>query len=111
MRRDERLRKKRLRRERERARRERQEALDRERRLNELAGDPDGAWTRVESLVSTGKSREYGQAVALLRDLWALADREGDLNAFGEGLALLRQRHRGKSSLLRRIDEAGLSSA
>ncbi|MFF4992565.1 hypothetical protein ACFY19_35700 [Streptosporangium saharense] len=111
VRRKERLREERLRRERERVRRERQEELARERRLDELAGSPDEAWRRVESLVGTRKPREYGQAVELLRDLWALARREDDLGVFTGRLVLLRERHRGKSSLIRRLDEAGLPSA
>ncbi|WP_262391839.1 hypothetical protein [Nocardiopsis sp. CNR-923] len=106
-----------------RARREREEAVreaDRERlrreeesaaraaRLDVLAGRRDQAWQEVEDRIATTRPDEYDRAVALLADLCALAEREGEQVAFDRPLRELRERHRRKSGLQRRMDKAGL---
>jgi hypothetical protein len=47
--------------------------------------------------------------VSLLRDLQALAEREGDADAFSQRFGELRARHQRKPTLLERFDRAGLS--
>ncbi|WP_349879518.1 hypothetical protein ABIH81_06765 [Micromonospora sp. HUAS YX12] len=46
--------------------------------------------------------------MALLADLKALADRDGDTGTFRQRMRLLRERHARKPSLLDRLDRAGL---
>lgn len=90
------------------ARREQERALARERRLDQLAQDLEGAWARVEAFVGTKKPREYDQAVELLCDLQAVAYRDNHLGAFTERFTGLRTRHQGKPSLIKRFNDAGL---
>ena len=51
-------------------------------RLDHLAARAEAAWREAENLVETKKPRDYDLAVALLRDLSALARRDGDHDAF-----------------------------
>jgi hypothetical protein len=92
----------------ERARREAAAAAAREHRLDELAADPERAWQRVAELIGTKKPKEYDAAVALLVDLKALAERDGQRNAFQGRMRQLRQEHARKPSLIDRLDLAGL---
>ncbi|WP_344075125.1 hypothetical protein [Nocardiopsis metallicus] len=88
-----------------RARRAREEAAAREARLDGLAERRDSAWQEVEDRIATKLPGEYDRAVSLLADLHALADREGERAAFTRPLRELRERHRRKSGLQRRMDE------
>jgi hypothetical protein len=92
----------------EEARREQARALARERRLNELVGDEDGAWSRIEAMIATRKPSEYDAAVALLTDLQALAERDGSHDTFVRRSKTLRQTHARKPSLVERLNRAGL---
>ena len=62
----------------------------------------------MEALIETKRPRDYDVAVTLLRDLQALADRQGNRAAFTKRLLELRGRHQRKPSLLDRLDKAGL---
>lgn len=93
--------------DRERQRRE-ESAAAREARLEDLAGRRDQAWQEVEDRIATMHPEGYDRAVALLADLHVLAEREGEGPAFARPLRELRDRHRRKSALQRRMDEAGL---
>ncbi|MET8867213.1 hypothetical protein ABZW11_30075 [Nonomuraea sp. NPDC004580] len=90
------------------AQREQQQRQARELRLNQLAQDVDAAWDRVEAFIATKKPREYDQAVELLRDLHALALRDDHAGAFTQRLTHLHERHQGKRSLIKRLNDAGL---
>jgi hypothetical protein len=92
----------------ERARREQAAAATREQRLQVLAADPEQAWRRVDALIATTKPKEYDAAVALLVDLKALAERDGQTAAYRQRITLLRQQHARKPSLLDRLDRARL---
>ncbi|MEV4019531.1 hypothetical protein AB0J35_54510 [Nonomuraea angiospora] len=92
----------------EQARREQQRRHARELHLNQLAQDLEAAWERVETSIGTKKPREYDQAVEILRDLHALAIREEHVGAFTQRLIHLRERHKGKPSLVKRLNDAGL---
>jgi hypothetical protein len=93
----------------EEAHRERKRALAREKRLDELAGDEDAAWSRAGAMIDTRRPGEYDAAVELLKDLRAVAQRADRLDGFSRRFALLRQEHRRKPSLIARFDRVGLS--
>ena len=76
-------------------------------RLDHLAAAAEAAWREAENLIETKKPRDYDLAVALLRDLSALARRDGDHDAFTVRLLHLRSRHERKPSLQERFDKAG----
>jgi hypothetical protein len=78
------------------------------RHLDELATRAEAAWKEAAALIETKRPRDYDLAVTLLRDLRALADRQGDSAAFTERFLELRARHPRKPSLLERFDKAGL---
>ncbi|MFB9688200.1 hypothetical protein [Amycolatopsis plumensis] len=92
----------------EEADRERAHALTRERRLDRLAEEGDGAWSRVDALIATRKPADYDAAVTLLTDLRALAERENLDDVFDARLDALRRAHIRKPSLMERFDRAGL---
>jgi hypothetical protein len=87
-----------------RAARARAEAKAQAERLDALAEDEAGAWQAVEDHV-TSKSHRYAEAVALLDDLRALAERSGTLASFEAQLLALQARHATKPALLRRLRE------
>ncbi len=91
-----------------RARDERAQAAARERHLSALALRQGQAWQRVRAAIDTRQPGQYDAAVELLRDLRAVGEREGRLEAFEHQLHDLRQQHSKKPSLLRRLDRAGL---
>ncbi|WP_226961327.1 MULTISPECIES: hypothetical protein [Streptomyces] len=92
----------------EEARREKARALALESRLNELAGDEDAAWSRVGAMIATRKLGDYDAAVALLTDLKALAQRDGQHDTFIRRRTALRQTHARKLSLIERLNRAGV---
>ncbi|MEQ4722436.1 hypothetical protein [Nonomuraea sp. B19D2] len=92
----------------EQARLEQERRRARELHLNRLAHDLDAAWDRVEASIGTKKPREYDQAVDLRRDLHALAIRDEHVGSFAQRLTHLRDRHQGKPSLIKRLNDAGL---
>jgi hypothetical protein len=77
-------------------------------RLDQLATSAEAAWQEVAGLIETKKPRDYDQAVSLLRDLSALARRDGDHDSFTARFLQLRSRHERKPSLQERFDKAGL---
>jgi hypothetical protein len=91
--------------------REQQRASARQRRLDELAQDPETAWADAERLISTRLQAHYDAAVILLRDLQELAQREdqAQAQAFARRFAALREAHLRKPSLIARFDRAGLT--
>lgn len=92
----------------EEARREKARALARESRLNELAGDEDAAWSRIDEMIATRKPSGYDAAVGLLTDLQALAERDGRHDMFLRRSTALRQTHARKPSLIERLNRAGV---
>lgn len=89
--------------------REQQRAAARQRRLDELAQDPETAWADTERLISTKLPAQYDAAVTLLRDLQELAQREDQAQAFARRFTVLRDAHLRKPSLIARFDRAGLT--
>ncbi|MEV5888642.1 hypothetical protein [Nonomuraea fuscirosea] len=94
----------------EQERREQERRREQELHLNRLAQDLEAAWDRVEASIGTKKPREYDQAVQLLRDLRILAIRDEHAGVFAQRLAHLRERHQGKPSLMKRLNDAGLTT-
>jgi hypothetical protein len=90
------------------ARRAQTRALARERRLDQLAGEQDGAWSRVEAMIATKRPAEYDAAITLLTDLQALAERDGHYDTFTSRTSALRHVHARKTSLIERLDRAGI---
>ncbi|GAA3473326.1 hypothetical protein [Nonomuraea roseola] len=62
----------------------------------------------METSIGTKKPRQHDQAVELLRDLHALAIRDKHADTFAQRLTHLRERHQGKPSLIKRLNDAGL---
>jgi hypothetical protein len=79
-----------------------------EKRLDELAPRTEAAWKHAAELIEARSPREYDQATALLRDLYALAERQGDSAGFTTRFLQLRTQHARKPSLQERFDKAGL---
>ncbi len=90
---------------------ERRRALAREKHLAALADDPQTAWARVDSMIETRKASQYDGAVALLKDLHAVAERTGLLDEFTRRITLLRQQHHRKPSLIERLDRLPLPAS
>lgn len=79
------------------------------RHLDDLSAREASAWVRAEALIEAKNQRQYDTAVSLLRDLRALAERNGSLEVLTERLGDLRRQHQRKPSLMKRFDAAGLS--
>jgi hypothetical protein len=69
----------------------------------------EAAWKQVYDMIATKKTSEYDQAVALLRDLRALAERQGEVEtaAFNKRVLDLRAQYPTRPGLQSRLDEAG----
>lgn len=92
----------------ERARQEREAALAREEALGTLSARGEAPWRDVEAFVSSKRPFDYGRAVALLTDLYAIAERAGTGADFRRRIDELRLRHVRKRSFLERLSRAGL---
>ncbi|MBF0260495.1 MAG: hypothetical protein HQL97_01485 [Magnetococcales bacterium] len=92
----------------ERARQVQQQAAAREKHLKHLSGREEKAWVEVEVFISERSAAQYDQAAALLVDLRELATRSGQTASFIARIAAIRQEHARKSSLIERLDKAGL---
>jgi len=89
-------------------RRQQAAAQARAQRLDKLATEEATCWSRVDALIDTRKPGEYAAAVTLLTDLQALAKREDRYDRFAMRMTALRQTHARKSSLIERLDRAGI---
>jgi hypothetical protein len=78
------------------------------RHLDELATRQEAAWERAGTQIETKNPRDYDEAVTLLCDLRALAERQGETAAFTRRFLALREQHQRKPSLQQRFDKAGL---
>ncbi|WP_338896810.1 hypothetical protein WBG99_15105 [Streptomyces sp. TG1A-60] len=93
-----------------RAQARRAQQLARESHLDRLAENAEQAWQDVANLIGKKQPGPYDTAVALLKDLREIHDRAGTPGEFARRLHDLREQHRGKSSLMRRLTDAGLTS-
>jgi len=78
-------------------------------RLDDLAATGEAAWKQVDDMIATKKTSEYDRAVALLRDLRALAERQGEVGTvtFKKRMLDLRVQYPTRPGLQSRLDEAG----
>jgi len=84
------------------------QAAARAKRLDQLATRKEAAWAKAAEWIETRRPSDYDLAVSLLRDLQALAEREGDSETFSQRFGELRSRHQRKPTLQERFDRAGL---
>jgi len=92
--------------QREREKRAAAEAVIRGKHLRALAAREADAWRDVEDLVERRNPAAYDQAVVLLQDLREISDTTERSSRFTRFVDELRQRHRAKVSLLKKLDGA-----
>jgi hypothetical protein len=90
------------------ARREAEKAAAYAKHLDDLSAREASAWQRATALIETRTPRDYDQAVKLLSDLRALAERDGNLATFHERFGDLHRQHQRKTTLMERFHAAGL---
>jgi hypothetical protein len=86
------------------------QAAAKTKRLDQLAPRTEAAWEKAAEWIETRRPGEYDLAVSLLQDLKALAEREGNPDAFSRRFLELRTRHARKPTLQERFDRAGLGN-
>lgn len=89
--------------ERERLKRERLEAQQLKERLDRLRTRVPETWQEIDAAVKTRTTGNYDRAAALITDLRALADRDGDKTDFLWRLQSLRERHHRKLRFIERL--------
>jgi len=72
------------------------------RHLDDLSAREGAAWVRAAALIEAKNQRDCDTAVTLLRDLRALAERNGSLEVFTRRIGDLRRQHQRKPSLMER---------
>jgi hypothetical protein len=87
------------------------QAAARTKRLDQLAPRTEAAWAKVSEWIETRRPSDYDLAVSQLQDLQALAERDGNYDAFSQRFGELRALHARKPSLQERFDRAGLTAA
>lgn len=87
----------------------RAERLARENHLDRLAENTEQVWQDIAHLIGQKQSAPYDTAVTLLKDLREIHDRAGAPEEFARRLHDLREQHRGKPSLMRRLNDASLT--
>jgi len=92
----------------ERARKERQEAIAREKYLNDLAKREDKVWIKVDDLIETKRQPDYDEAVKLLVDLRDLSKKINKESMFKDKMRSIYEKHSRKPSLVRRLKNARL---
>ena len=92
----------------ERARNKREEAIAREKYLNNLVGREDRVWEEVNDLIETKRQADYDEAVKLLVDLRDLGKKINKRMLFNDKMKGIYEKHSRKSSFARRLKNAGL---
>jgi len=93
----------------EQARRKREEALAREKYLENLVGQEDSIWKKVNDLIITKQPVKYDEAVKLLVDLRDLNKKTATEKVFKQKLKAICANHYRKVSFLDRVQKADLS--
>jgi hypothetical protein len=86
-----------------------QNAARRKKYLESLAGCEEELWLKVNALISGRRPGDYDQALQLLLDLGELVTKRSEKLLFNSRLEKLRREHQRKSSMMKRLDEAGLT--
>jgi hypothetical protein len=94
---------------REEAQRKRKEALARKKYFEDLAGQEDSIWKKVNELIITKQPAKYDEAVRLLVDLRDLHKNTGKEKTFIQKLNTICTNHYRKVSFLDRVQKTGLS--
>lgn len=92
----------------EKLQRERKEAAELRRRLESLAQRGESVWKEIEQEIARRNGQGYERATALLRDVRALAERQGWSIEFAHRLGDLRRRHIQKGRFIERLSAARL---
>ena len=92
------------------ARKKREKAIAREKYLNELAQREEKIQKAIETLIGTRRPSDYDEAVTLLVDLRDLNKKKNKEEVFEHKLRGIYEKHRRKSSFVRRLIKAGLAS-
>lgn len=90
------------------ARKKRQEAIAREKYLNNLARREDKVWEKIDALIETKRQADYDEAVKLLVDLRDLSKKINNEMIFEDKMRSIYEKHSRKPSLIRRLKDAGL---
>ena len=90
------------------AKRELEQAENRRKHLASLVGKEEILWVKVASLIAARQTSCYDEAVSLLHDLQALADREGKSSEFSRRMTILAGEHTRKPALTDRFRKAKL---
>ena len=77
--------------------------------LNSLVGKEEQVWRTIEETIAKRQPKEYDRAVELLTDLRDLAARTGNTEAVTQKIRQLRERHAAKTTLIERLERAGLT--
>ncbi|MBC8394638.1 MAG: hypothetical protein H8E17_18970 [Deltaproteobacteria bacterium] len=93
----------------EKARKKRQKAIAREKYLDGLAEKENTVWKNVADLINKRQPTDYDEAVQLLVDLRDLSKKQNNETAFKNKMRGIYEKHRRKSSFIRRLAKAGLS--
>ena len=96
------------RREREQIRRAEEAEARRVRELEALAKREAQTWEEVDTLIQRSQAKAYGEAVQLLLKLRELARYQGQEETFQQRLNHIYEQYRRRSSLRRRLQDAGL---
>jgi hypothetical protein len=80
-------------------------------RLEALAKRKEETWQKVYALIEHMQGKSYDEAVALLQQLWELAQHQGQESAFQERLDAIWEQYPRRRGLLRRLQEAKLLSS
>jgi hypothetical protein len=96
--------------EKERVRREREEAMAREKYLNDLSKREGQIWEKVSDLIETRKPSQYDEAVSLLVDLRDLSNKIENEKTFKDKFQDIRAKHSRKPSFIQRLLKAGLDA-
>ncbi len=91
----------------ERAQRAHEKAVAREKYLDNLIGQEDSVWKKVNDLI-TSKPAKHDEAVKSLVDLQDLNKKTGKDKAFNKKLKTIRDTHSRKSAFLSRLKKVGL---
>jgi uncharacterized Zn finger protein len=87
---------------------EQREAAARTKHLGKLAGREAQIWEQADALIQTKRPNNYARAIHHLIGLRDLAVRRGQASGFASSLERLRENHRRKPSVLRRLADRGL---
>jgi len=90
------------------AQKKREEAIAREKYLDNLVKSENQVWEKTDSLVNAGKQAGYDEAVKLLVDLHDLGIKTKKMKQFKKKLENISTKYRRKTSFIKRLKDAGI---